>query len=116
MDFVLAFVVGGLVCVAAQLMLDLTRFNPALVMVTFVSLGAIASGLGLYGPLVDLAGAGASIPLPNFGHMLVEGIAQDVDRLGFLGIFSGGLRAAAVGLTVAIVSSYLMALLFTPKG
>jgi stage V sporulation protein AE len=116
LDFVLAFVVGGLMCVAAQLMLDLTRLNPALVMVTFVSLGAVASGLGLYGPLVEVAGAGATIPLPAFGHALVEGIAQDVDRLGFLGLFSGGLRATAVGLTVAIVSGYLMAVLFNPRG
>ena len=115
-EFVLAFLVGGLMCMVAQLILDLTELNPAMLMVTFVSLGAIASGLGLYGPLVEIAGAGASIPLPAFGHALVEGIVQDVDQHGPLGIFSGGLRAAAVGLTVAILSGYLMAIVFTPKG
>ena len=100
----------------AQLVLDLTQLNPAMLMVVFVSLGAVASGLGLYGPLVEVAGAGASIPLPAFGHSLVEGIVQDVDDHGPLGILSGGLRATAVGLTVAILSGYLMAIVFNPKG
>ncbi len=116
MDFALAFVVGGLMCMLAQLALDLTEMNPAMLMVVFVSLGAVASGLGLYAPLVEIAGAGASIPLPAFGHALVEGIGQDVDQYGPLGILSGGLRATAVGLTVAILSGYLMAIVFTPKG
>lgn len=115
-DLWVAFLVGGLMCMTAQLVLDVTRLNPALIMVAFVSLGAIASGLGLYGPLVNWAGAGAIIPLPGFGHALVAGIAQDMDAHGLLGVFSGGLRATAVGLTVAILAGYAMALCFRSRG
>jgi len=116
MDYVWAFVVGGLLCVLAQLVLDLTRLTQAHVMVLFVSLGAVVSGLGWYKPLVELGGAGAMIPLPGFGHALVQGIMKELPKSGWIGLFTGGLSATAFGLTVAIVAGYGVALLFNPKG
>ncbi len=112
-----AFIVGGLWCVLAQLTVDLSGMTPAHVMVAFVSLGAILSGLGLYQPLVALGGAGASVPLPGFGHALVTGITQQMEDKGTLfGLFSGGLSATAIGISAAVVFGYLMAILFTPRG
>jgi len=116
MQYVWAFVVGGALCVAAQLILDLTKLTQAHVMVLFVSLGAVVSGLGWYKPLVELGSAGATVPLPGFGHALVEGITKEVGKSGVMGLFSGGLTATALGLTVAIVAGYGIALLFNPKG
>jgi stage V sporulation protein AE len=111
-----AFVVGGLICVVAQLVMDLAQLNPAYVMVMFVSLGAIVSGLGWYEPLVKFAGAGATVPLPGFGHSLVQGILKDAGQKGWLGLFSGGFSAASVGLSVAVVFGWLFAVVFSPKG
>jgi len=111
-----AFVVGGLLCAAAQLVVDLTPLTPAHTMVLFVSLGAVLSALGLYGPLVQLAGAGATVPLPAFGHALVEGAVKAAESKWFMGLLSGGLETVALGLTVAILSGYAMAVLFNPKG
>lgn len=116
MTYFKAFLVGGLICVAAQLVLDLTKVNPAIIMVGAVSLGALASGLGLYEPLVQFAGAGATIPLPGFGHTLVKGMLEDAAKYGAFGLLTGGFRAAAAGLMGAVVFGYLMALLFDPKG
>ncbi len=116
MTLLKAFVVGGALCALAQLILDLTKANPAMVMVSAVSLGAILSGMGLYAPLVRLGGAGATIPLPGFGHSLVTGMTEDIMRIGWFGILTGGLRAAASGITAAILFGYLMAILFNPKG
>ncbi|MCL6450120.1 MAG: stage V sporulation protein AE [Acetobacteraceae bacterium] len=118
MDYVWAFVVGGGLCVVAQLLLDLTpdALTPAHVMVIFVSLGALLSGLGLYQPLVDLAHAGATVPLPGFGHALVQGILKEAGREGWLGLVTGGLKATALGLTAAILVGYVVALLFNPRG
>ncbi|NPV70906.1 MAG: stage V sporulation protein AE [Firmicutes bacterium] len=115
MNLMLAFLVGGAICAIAQLVVDLTKCNPAVVMVSSVSAGAILSGLGVYGPLVELGGAGATVPLTGFGHSLVQGIMEDSARLGFLGLLTGGLRATSLGLSAAIVMGYLMALLFNPK-
>lgn len=115
-SLVKAFLVGGALCTVAQLVLDLAQLNPAHVMVLFVSLGAVASGLGLYEPLVRLAGAGATVPLPGFGHSLVQGIMKDIGSKGWLGLFTGGFTATATGLSVAVVFGWLMAVLFNPKG
>jgi len=115
MDFLLAFVIGGLICVAAQITLDATPLTPAHVMVLFVSLGAIASALGLYQPLVELAGAGATIPLPSFGHALVQGMLEEFRLSGWLGLISGGLKATSLALTVAIIMGFLTALVFNPR-
>ena len=111
-----AFVVGGLICVVAQLIVDLTNTNPANVMVLFVSAGAVLSGLGLYTPLVKFAGAGATVPLTGFGHSLFQGMIEDVTRQGLSGILSGGLRATAIGLSTAILFGYAMAVLAEPRG
>ncbi|SHI34271.1 stage V sporulation protein AE [Propionispora hippei] len=115
-DYVMVFVVGGLICVIGQLLMDLTPLTPAHVLVLFVVIGGILSGLGLYQPLVDMAGAGASIPLTGFGHALVAGTMEEVDKLGFLGIFTGALKASAAGITAAVLFSFLAALLCNPKG
>jgi stage V sporulation protein AE len=114
-DFLFAFLIGGLLCVAAQLVLELTSLTPAHVMVLFVSLGAVVSGLGLYQPLVDLGGAGATIPLPGFGHALVQGILKAISQEGALGLLTGGFTATAAGISVAILASWVAALLFDPK-
>lgn len=114
--YLMAFLIGGLICVIGQLLMDLTPLTPAHVLVLFVVLGGVLSGLGLYQPLVDLAGAGASVPLPGFGHALVSGTIEEVDKAGFLGIFSGALKATAVGIMAAVIFGFTTALLFNPKG
>lgn len=115
-SYMMAFVIGGLICVLGQLLMDLTPLTPAHVLVGFVVLGGILSGFGLYQPLVDLAGAGASVPLPGFGHALVSGALEDVDKFGFTGIFTGPLKATAPGITAAIVFGLIFAVIFNPKG
>lgn len=116
MDYLLAFLVGGALCLVAQLVLDLTRLTQAHVMVLFVALGAVASGMGLYDPLVTLGGAGATVPLPGFGHALVQGMLEGARKDGLPGLLTGGLAATALGLTAAILFGYLMSVLFTPRG
>lgn len=116
MSLVYAFLVGGALCAVAQVVVDTTEANPAFVMVSAVSIGAVLSGLGLYGPLVKFAGAGATTPLLGFGHSLVTGMLEDARRMGWFGLFTGGLRATAPGIMTAIVFGYLMAVLFNPKG
>ncbi len=114
--FLAAFAVGGALCLAAQLVVDLARLQPASVMVLFASLGALLSGLGLYEPLARFGGAGALVPLPGFGHILTQGVISDIARHGFIGVFGGGLEAAAVGITAAVVFGFLAAVVFNPKG
>ena len=118
MEYFWAFVIGGAFCVIGQLLMDLTsyKFTPAHVLVTFVSAGAIISALGLYQPLVNFAGAGATVPLTGFGHLLAQGAINGVNQKGILGAFSGGVSAAAVGITAAVVFGYLAALTFRPRG
>lgn len=116
MDYVKAFIVGGILCAIAQLAMDLSKANPAIIMVSAVSLGAVLSGLGLYAPLIEFSGAGASILLPGFGHTMVTGMIEDVSKFGLFGILTGGFRAASAGLLSAILFGYLMASLFNPKG
>ncbi len=115
MTFVWAFVVGGLLCVIAQLVLDLSSLSPAHVLVLFVVIGAILGGVGLYRPLVAFAGAGATVPLPGFGYTLVEGIATAVKTKGLLGLFTGGLTAAAGGIKASVIFGLTVALIFKPK-
>lgn len=116
MDYVKAFFVGGALCAIAQLAMDLTKANPAIIMVSAVSIGTILSGLGIYAPLVEIGGAGATIPLPGFGHTLVTGMLEDAAELGPFGILTGGFKAASAGLLTAILFGYVMAILFNPKG
>ncbi len=115
-QYIMAFVIGGLICVVGQLLMDLTPLTPAHVLVLFVVAGGILSGLGLYQPLVELGGAGATVPLTGFGHSLVSGTLEDVQKFGLIGAFTGGLRSTAAGITVAVVFGLTFALIFDPKG
>lgn len=113
-----AFVLGGLICVIGQLMMDLTKasFTPAHVLVIYVTGGVILGALGLYKPLVEIGGAGATIPLSGFGYVLAKGAIEGVEENGALGILSGGVEAAAVGIAAAVIFGYLVAVVFNPKG
>ena len=114
MEFVKAFVVGGLICVVGQLLIDLTKLTPARILVSFVTLGVILTGLGIYGPLVDFAGAGATVPLCGFGYIMAMGVQQAVQEKGLLGAFSGGITASAAGIAAAVFFGYLAALFAKP--
>ncbi len=115
LTFVWAFIIGGILCVCAQLVLDLSSLTPAHVLVLFVILGAVFGGIGWYRHLVSFAGAGATVPLPGFGYTLVEGIATAVKSRGILGLFTGGLTAAAGGIKAAVLFGLAAALIFKPK-
>ncbi len=119
MQYIIAFVVGGAICVSGQLLMDLTsyRITPSHILVSFVTAGAVLSALGLYKPLVDFAGAGATVPLLGFGHLLAQGAIHGVATKGLLGAFAGGIEAAAAGIAAAVIFGYLVAVVFTaPKG
>jgi len=115
MDYLKAFLVGGLLCLIAQLLIDYTRLTPAKILVSYVVLGVVLGGVGVYQPLVDFAGAGASVPLLGFGNTLAKGVREAVDAEGFLGILTGGLKATAGGITTAITAGLIVSLLFKPK-
>ncbi len=100
----------------AQITLNLTELTPAHIMVLFVSLGAVVSGLGFYQPLLDFGGAGAAVPLTGFGHALVTGILDALNQQGLLGLFTGGLTSTSFGITVAVVFGYFISILFDPRG
>lgn len=105
-----AFLVGGLICAVGQVLIDYTKLTPARILVSFVVLGVILGGLGLYQPLIDFAGAGATVPLTGFGATLAKGVAEAVKEDGLFGAFTGGLGATAAGITVAIVAALLAGL------
>lgn len=113
-----AFVVGGLICVIAQLFIELTPYSitPAHILVGYVVGGAVISALGLYQPIVDFAGAGATIPLSGFGHLLMQGVIEAIGEEGVKGVFTGGLTAASFGITVAMLMGFTVAMIFQPKG
>ena len=115
MDYVLAFVIGGAFCVIAQILIDKTSLTPARILVSYVVAGVILGALGLYKPLVDLAGAGATTPLTGFGYLISKGIKEAVQKQGLLGALTGALTAAAGGISAAIVFGYLAALCFKGK-
>lgn len=115
MDYLKAFLVGGLLCLAGQILIDKTKLTPARILVSFVVIGVAAGAVGLYPKLVDFAGAGATVPLTGFGNTLAKGVREAVDQDGFLGIFTGGLKATAGGITAAIVAGLLAALMFKAK-
>ena len=110
-----AFVVGGLICAGGQLLIDYTALTPARILVSFVVLGVVLGGLGIYQPLLDFAGAGASVPLTGFGALLAKGVREAIADQGAIGILTGGLTAAAGGITTAIVAALLTALLFRSR-
>jgi stage V sporulation protein AE len=109
------FVVGGLICVVGQILIDKTKLTPARILVVFVTLGAILGGLGIYKYLISFAGAGATVPLLGFGANLAKGAIQEVQNSGLLGAFTGGVKAAAGGISAAIFFGYIAALLAKPK-
>ncbi len=110
-----AFLVGGIICGVGQLLIDYTKLTPARILTGFVVGGVILSALGLYKPLAEFAGAGATVPLTGFGHLLAEGVRKAVDRDGFLGIFTGGLTASSAGITAALIAGLWASLMFKPK-
>lgn len=115
MDYWNAFWVGGLICALIQILLDKTKLMPGRVMVLLVCTGALLSALGIYQPLVDFAGAGASVPLLGFGNVLWEGMREAIDKDGLLGLFTGGFTACAAGVSAALVFSYIASWIFKPK-
>ena len=110
-----AFIVGGLICVIGQILIDKTKLTPARILVSFVVAGTILSALGLYQPLVDFAGAGATVPLTGFGHLLIKGVKEGIAKDGLLGILTGGLTSTAGGITASILCGVLVAMIFKPK-
>ncbi len=114
-DILRAFIVGGIICSVGQLLIDYTKLTPARILTGFVVAGVILSAVGIYGPLVEFAGAGATVPLTGFGHTLAEGIRRTISDDGFLGIFTGGMTAAAGGITAALLFGVLAAAVFPQK-
>ena len=115
MDYVKAFLVGGIICALVQVLMEKTKMLPGRIMVLLVCLGAVLGAIGIYQPFSEWAGAGANVPLLGFGNNLWNGIKEAVDQDGFMGIFKGGFSASAVGISGALVFSYLASLIFEPK-
>ena len=115
LTYLKCFVVGGLLCVVGQLLIDYTKLTPARILTLFVVAGVVLGALGLYQPLVDWAGAGAAVPLTGFGNTLAKGVKNAVGESGLLGAFTGGLSASAGGVSAAVIFGLLTALLSRPK-
>ena len=115
MDYIKAFIVGGLICVVAQILIDFTKLTAGRILVIFVTLGAILGAFGLYDKLVDIGGEGATVPLPSFGNNLAKAAIKEVKEIVLLGAFTGGIKGAAAGITASIFFGYLMAVIFNPK-
>ncbi|MGM7721315.1 stage V sporulation protein AE [uncultured Metabacillus sp.] len=116
MEYVIAFLVGGAICVIGQLLLDVFGLTPAHVMSTFVVSGAILDGFGIYDKLIDFAGAGATVPITSFGHSLLHGAMEKANEHGFIGIGMGIFELTSAGISAAILFAFIMALIFKPKG
>lgn len=114
-EYLWAFVIGGLLCVIAQLLIDKTRLTPARILVTYVCAGVVLGALGLYKPLTDFAGCGATTPLTGFGYLISEGVREAVDEKGLLGALTGPLTASAAGITASLVFSLIAALIFKSR-
>lgn len=110
-----AFVVGGLICIIGQILIDKTKLTPARILVTFVTLGVILGGLGIYQHLIDFAGSGATVPLTGFGNSLAKGAIEGVQKFGFIGAFTGGISATAGGIAAAVFFGYIAAICSKPK-
>lgn len=115
MDYIKAFIIGGLFCVIGQILIDKTKLTPARILVSYVVIGVILGAIGLYKPIVDFAGAGATVPLTGFGYNLSKGVREAVDKNGFIGIFTGGFEACAGGICAAIIAGLLASLIFRAK-
>lgn len=115
MEYIRVFITGGIICVIAQILIDKTTLLPPRIVVLYVSVGAILTGVGIYDYVVDYGGAGATVPLVGFGYALGKGVIEEVEKSGYMGIFTGGLKATAGGITAAILFGYLASVLFNPK-
>lgn len=115
MDYVNAFWVGGVICALTQILMEKTKLLPGRIMVLLVCTGAVLGAIGIYQPLIDYAGAGASVPLLGFGNTLWKGVKEAVDENGLLGVFMGGFTSSAVGICAALVFGYIASLVFEPK-
>ena len=115
MDYLKAFLVGGLLCLIGQILVDKTKLTPARILVGYVVAGVILGAFGLYQPIIDFAGAGATVPLTGFGATLAKGVKDAIDENGALGILTGGLKATAGGISAAIIFGLLAGILFKPK-
>ena len=115
MDYLKAFLVGGLICLIGQILVDKTKLTPARILVSFVVTGVFLGAIGLYKPLAEFAGAGATVPLTGFGYTLAKGVKEAIDQQGFLGIFTGGLKATAGGIATAIIAGLLASFIFKAK-
>lgn len=114
-DCLLAFAVGGAICLIGQILIDYTNLTPARILSSFVVAGVVLTAIGLYEPLLNFAGAGAAVPITGFGYSLAKGVVEAVDKDGFLGIFTGGLTATAAGITAAVVLGLASSLVFKPE-
>ncbi|CAM3244436.1 stage V sporulation protein AE [Paenibacillus lupini] len=116
MQFLWAFIIGGAICVVGQLLFDVVKLTPAHTMATLVVVGAIVDGVGWYEPLVDFAGAGATVPITSFGNALVHGALTELENSGWIGVISGIFKVTSAGISAAIIFSFLAALVVRPKG
>ncbi len=115
MDYLKAFLIGGLICVVVQILMEKTKLLPGRIMVLLVCIGAVLGAIGVYEPFAEFAGAGATVPLCGFGNVLWKGVKEAVDENGFIGLFMGGFKASAVGISAALIFGYIAALLCDPK-
>ncbi len=115
MDYLKAFIIGGAICAAVQILMDNTKLMPGRIMVILVCLGSLLGAVGIYEPFTEWAGAGASVPLIGFGNNLFKGIKKAITEEGFIGLFKGGFTASAVGISAALIFSYIASLIFSPK-
>ncbi len=115
MEYLKAFLLGGLLCLIGQVLIDKTKLTPARILVSYVVIGVLLGAVGVYQPLVDFAGAGATVPLTGFGNTLAKGVREAIREDGFLGIFTGGLKATAGGITAAIMAGLVASILFRAK-
>lgn len=112
MEYINAFWVGGVLCVIAQILIDRTKLTPARILVGYVSAGVLLTALGIYGPIVDYAGCGATVPLTGFGYSIAKGVEEAIGRYGLLGALTGGFTACAAGIAAALIFGYIAALIF----
>ena len=115
MEYLKAFATGGLICLVGQILIDKTKLTPARILVSYVVMGVFLGAIGVYKPLAEFAGAGETVPLTGFGYTLAKGVKEAIDQQGFLGIFTGGLKATAGGIAMAIIAGLLVSLIFKAK-
>lgn len=115
MKYLYAFVIGGLFCIIGQILIDKTKLTPARILVSYVVVGVTLGGIGIYKPIIDFAGAGATVPLTGFGYSLANGVKEAIDESGFIGILTGGLKATAGGIATAVAAGLLVSFLFKAK-